>query len=70
MTFFEYKTKVYSTPLVSQRLGQYAFNLLHVTQPDLARILTGNPSLDPYYDDSKIHAFMAFVEDHWQEVVF
>lgn len=65
MTFHEYQIKVHLSIPETQRLGQYAYNTLFDAEPDLAVLINGNPTLDPFYDDAKLPAFMAFVEEHW-----
>jgi hypothetical protein len=42
------------------RYGQYAFNTLYVSQPDLANAITGT-YLDPFYNDNKLEMFFDFL---------
>lgn len=46
------------------RAGQAYYNVLYSINPGLAASVDETP-LDPYYDDSKIPAFLAHVCQHW-----
>jgi len=46
------------------REGQALFNALQEEHPSLAASVRGSLN-DPYYDDSRIEAFWAYVETNW-----
>jgi hypothetical protein len=48
------------------RVGQTAFNRLRIQRPDLAQQVFNNAELDPYYNDERLPAFYAWVEEHWE----
>jgi hypothetical protein len=55
-----------------QRPGQYYWNVLAKQRPDLIRLMLelrtcdfNTPDVDPFYDDSKLPAFLAFVQRNW-----
>lgn len=43
------------------RRGQAYFNVLSEVDPELARSVAADGRLDPFYDDSKLPAFLNFV---------
>ena len=47
------------------RMGQAYFNQLYEDRPDIAKDVREDPDLDPFYDDSKIGQFLAFVANSW-----
>lgn len=48
----------------SWRLGQTYFNVLYECRPDLANAIRGT-SIDPFYVDELMPAFLSFVADRW-----
>lgn len=42
------------------RLGQYAFNILNESHPDIANSIRAS-DVDPFYRDSRLIAFMIFI---------
>lgn len=46
------------------RIGQYYFNTLLHVRPDLAEEIRTSV-LDPFYDDTRIPAFLAALQDWW-----
>ena len=48
----------------NQRLGQYLFNFLSDHRPDLADDICGTDN-DPFYEDSKIGVFAAYLKENW-----
>lgn len=55
-----------SNPGQGIRRGQAAFNKLHDMRPNLAYTINGT-EYDPFYDDEKIPAFVAWVEKRLYE---
>lgn len=51
-----------------QRRGQAYFNAIHEVRPDLANAVRGSDR-DPFYDDSRINAFIAYVYGYHTEPV-
>ena len=49
----------------SLRLGQCYFNALIDYKPELAEKVRGRPSLDPFYQDKNIPAFLEFITNNW-----
>ena len=49
-----------------QRRGQYLFNMLDDTRPDLSKVVRGNVQLDPFYDDSKIAVLTSWLKENWR----
>jgi hypothetical protein len=47
-----------------QRKGQYLFNFLAQYRPDITDQARGT-DVDPFYDDTKLIAFLDFVDNHW-----
>lgn len=47
--------------------GRVAWNALYELRPDLCRKImdSWNKDIDPFNDDSRIPAFMEFVEENW-----
>lgn len=66
MTFEEFvlRANVRAARSRFERRGQAYFNVLHDERPDIAQELVGGP-LDPFYDDSKLDAFLAAVAERW-----
>lgn len=56
----------YQDPDMTLRLGQYLYNHMPQKQHLLDRI-TGDIDLDPYYSDSRIPEFLAYLILHWEE---
>ena len=46
------------------RLGQSAYNALFAIHPDLARSVIAR-DMDPFYDDNRLPAFLAYVDANW-----
>jgi hypothetical protein len=51
------------------RLGQAAFNILIDVRPDLAERVRGKVTLDPFYKDANLPAFLEWVASHWADDV-
>jgi hypothetical protein len=65
MTYSEYVAQLIALPKPSDwRPGQWAFNLLHEIRPELADDVRGG-DLDPYHDDKRLGAFMAWLMPIW-----
>lgn len=48
------------------REGQVAWNELYDVRPDICRkIMQGSRGIDPFSDNSRIPAFLRFVEENW-----
>jgi len=47
------------------RLGQAYMNNLSKIDPDLSGYMAGS-KYDPFYDDSRIEAFLTYVNDTWK----
>ena len=66
MTFPEYQMAAHyyfaSNPR-HLRMGQSYYNTLAIHKPDLAEAVPLD--LDPFHDDRRIHAFLQWVEDRW-----
>lgn len=45
------------------RDGQAAFSALHALRPSLADSIRGTITADPFYDDSRLDAFWASLEE-------
>ena len=43
------------------RKGQIAFNVLAIANPELARKVQEETDFDPYYDDTKLDDFWAYI---------
>lgn len=48
------------------RTGQTYFNTLNQVRQDLADAIRGT-NLDPFYVDSKVPQFLAYVCEHWND---
>lgn len=48
-----------------QRLGQLMFNVLSEMNPTLADQVRGDPTLDPFYEDQNIAAFVIWLDEKW-----
>jgi len=48
-----------------QRRGQFYMNQLWKMRPDLYRRATADKSIDPFYEDRLIPAFLAWLEANW-----
>ena len=64
MTFNEYTKKAVAARRPGLRWGQVMFNTLYEVRPDLAEQVRGT-DIDPFYDDARGLAFMAFVVGNW-----
>lgn len=67
MHFYEYvlhaSTQLRDTEL---RAGQLFYNVLWDFRPGLATQIQGT-ELDPYYDDTRLSAFLLYVGEHWED---
>lgn len=63
MSFEEFRMRIVH-PSVKQRRGQYAANLLFMHRNDLSNRINGT-EIDPFYDDSRIEAFLAWCKENW-----
>lgn len=50
-----------------QRPGQFYFNVLHDVRRDLATRVRQTPSVDPFFSDVALPAFLTWVAGHWDE---
>lgn len=50
------------------RRGQAYYNTLSKLYPDLAKLINGSKHLDPYFDDSKVEAFLQFVFENLEQI--
>ena len=66
-TFNDYLTTWSRHQEPSQRSGQWAFNLLQETRPDLSNKVCGDALNDPFYDDRKLPNFLAWVAVRWDD---
>ena len=48
------------------RMGQLMYNNVRLVNPQLAGMVV-NSDWDPYYDDTRIPAFLKFIEKHWDD---
>lgn len=64
-TFNEYLCLAYGPRPPFIRIGQALFNALCVSWPELAEKVRGS-EVDPFYDDTRIDAFIAFVARWWE----
>lgn len=51
----------------AQRIGQAHFNCLRVIHPEIAEQVHGDLTLDPFYVDDRLPAFLAFVRKRLEE---
>lgn len=52
----------------SIRIGQHMFNTLYYYNPNLAKDIRGQlDSIDPYYNDSNVPAFLSYVIQNWSK---
>lgn len=65
MPLRQYVTDAYANRPIDQRRGQWMFNLLARVRPSLAEKIRSGP-LDPFYDDSRVDDFLAYVTEHWK----
>jgi hypothetical protein len=67
--FVQYLTRVvntYDTHYPVLRWGQAYFNVLVEMAPNLAMLVRRDADrLDPFYDDTKLDDFVAFVQERW-----
>lgn len=57
---------VYDDNYPRLRWGQVYFNVLVEMAPNLAMLVRRDANrLDPFYDDTKLDEFVAFVQNHW-----
>lgn len=68
--FDEFQVLVFSYRLdnPAQREGQAAFNALFAVHPEIAERVRSDFRVDPFDDDDRLPAFMAFVRRHLDEV--
>jgi hypothetical protein len=67
MTFQQFILAVQEIPAPPDwRRGQTLFNGLLIAREDIAKRLNGTDA-DPFNDDTRIGAFWAFVEAHWND---
>lgn len=68
MTYAEFLNEAARVAMVHQewRWGQTLYNVLKVTNLDLAVDLCLMPELDPFYDDAKVPAFLTWLEGAWR----
>lgn len=64
MTYAEFLTRACNPEDRRQRPGQWAFNVLHSTRPDLSEQIRSGP-LDPFYRNDRLPDFFQFVEENW-----
>lgn len=66
MTYVEFlaNTTFDKKPNPNLRYGQWLVNYLHEVRPDLRSRLQ-NTSADPFYVDSNLPAFWAFLMENW-----
>lgn len=66
MTYQEYLTltQMSANRPPEQRLGQFMFNMLSLLRTDLADQIRCTDQ-DPYYDNDKIPAMLAWIAEHW-----
>ena len=50
------------------RVGQAYYNVLFELRPDLARQVDERPDVDPFHDDARMTAFVAFLRGAWAGV--
>jgi len=53
--------KIYGPRHEALRLGQWAFNCLWDEFPEIANEIRGDKKLDPFYVDSRMDAFEAYL---------
>jgi hypothetical protein len=72
MTYKEYARYVLDLQILhateggNERRGQLYINALSATRRDLAQKVRGT-SFDPYYDDRRIPAFLAWLVQEWDK---
>lgn len=64
MTFNEFLVMAYGYHDAELRQGQHMINELSRVRPDLYKTVSG-ASLDPYYDNKKIDAFINWLGQNW-----
>ena len=64
ITLHEFLTRALK-PEIYQRKGQRFANHLSLVRPDLLEALKQH-NIDPFYDDSKLWAAVAYVRDNWE----
>jgi hypothetical protein len=64
MTLEEFLTIVNGACPVEWRRGQFFFNTLEETRPDLAELIRGT-FRDPFYYDTRIPAAVSCIAQHW-----
>jgi hypothetical protein len=64
MTFDEFVTLVASAKRPDWRKGQTYFNYLTVFDPSLSKKVSMTEN-DPFYDDSRLPAFLQWVGENW-----
>ena len=64
MRYDTYLELITSEPPPGWRRGQLAFNVLHQERPDLSEEIRTS-CLDPYYDDTRLPAFLKLVGELW-----
>lgn len=61
--FFDFVNAFSGERPPNQRLGQWAFNLLHEGYPEIANYIRGSEA-DPFHDDGRMPIFLQTVLDH------
>lgn len=64
LTFEQWIVMVSSSPHPHQRYGQYLWNQLSGVRNDITSKLVGT-ELDPFYEDSRVSAFLTRVAEMW-----
>jgi len=65
MTYEQFLDLISRGPAPGHRMGQTIFNLLCATREDLSEKIRAT-DLDPFYDDDKIPAALAWLGEHWE----
>ena len=63
--YADYLARVNDEAERTARRGQRAFNVLRDMRPDLAERVRST-GVDPFYEDSRLPAFLAWVEANWR----
>lgn len=69
MTYAEFLQEAAATALLHKewRWGQTLYNCLRLVNPDLTAHVLTDAQLDPFYNDANVPAFLAWLEQAWQE---
>lgn len=64
-SFINYLIALQTRP-PSIRIGRHMFNILCDYNPNLAKDIRGQlDTIDPYYNDSNVPAFLNYIIDNW-----